>query len=194
MKVLGFTVDKKCSMTAHVKNLKRKFASRHWIIRNLKRAKMGGDKLIRVYCSLIRPCLEYAATAFHSMLTSGQSMELERLQSIALKTILGWDKSYRTCLAVANLQSLAERRYDLCKKFAQKTQEKERFNHWFPATDPSTYDLRSQERYRIEFARHERLRNVLHEETDEQLGEARGTGLWGVGRMVMGGGRAGSHG
>ena len=163
LKVLGFTIDKRCSMAAHVRHLKKKFASRIWIIRNLKRAKLGGEKLIRVYCSLIRPCLEYAAAVFHSMLTAGQVLELERLQSIALKTILGWDKSYRSCLAIAKLQSLAERRFELCKRFAQKTNEKERFAHWFPANDPSTYDLRRQEKFRIEFARHERLKKApLH--------------------------------
>ena len=160
MKILGLTLDSKCTMAAHVANLKRKFAARIWIIRHLKRASLEAQKLIRVYCSLIRSCLEYAGATFHSLLTQTQSMMLERLQAIALRTVFGWGVSYRECLRCSGLQSLAERRFNACKSFATKAANNVRFAKWFPENHESTYQLRRRDRFRMDFARHERLRKA----------------------------------
>ena len=81
------------------------------------------------------------------------------MQAIALKTILGWNKSYRLCLEESGLTTLQERRHELCLKFAKKTEANPRFSYWFPPNEPTPYDLRQRERLSITFARHERLRN-----------------------------------
>ena len=140
--------------------MKSKFAKRMWIIRHLKRAKIPPGKLILIYCSLIRPCFDYASVAYHSMITKGQSDALERMQSIALKTILGWNKSYRVCLEESGLEPLSRRRHKACLRFAEKNADSDRFPEWFPKNPATAYDLRTSERYRIDFARHERLRNA----------------------------------
>ena len=58
LKVLGFTLDK-CSINAHIDSLKIKFAKPVWILSHLKRARIEERKLIRVYCSFIRPIFDY---------------------------------------------------------------------------------------------------------------------------------------
>ena len=158
LKILGFTLDTKCTLNAHLTTIKTKFAKRVWVIRHLKRAKLEEGKLVRVYCSFIRPCLEYLCATFNGMLNSSQSKALERMQSIALKTVFGWNKSYRQCLEESGLQTLAARRYDICLNFAKKTEANPRFSHWFPPNDQTPYDLRNSERIHIDFAKHERLR------------------------------------
>ena len=160
LKILGFHLDKKCSMNAQVAAIKRKFAARIWIIRHLKRARLNNDKLIRIYCSLIRPCIEYAQVIYHSMLTDQQATALERMQAIALKTILGWSKSYRTCLEEAALLTLSQRRHEACINYAQKNANNPHFQHWFPENPEPVYDLRKTERYQVGFARHERLKKA----------------------------------
>ena len=159
MKVLGFHFDSKCNMSVHIGEIKKKFAKRLWIIRHLKRVQIPIEKLIRIYCALVRPLFDYASVVYHSMLTANQTNDLERLQANALRTIFGWNKSYRECLAKSKLETLHARRYDACKSFAAKNVSNARFPHWFPENAAPAYALRNTERYKVTFARHERLRN-----------------------------------
>ena len=159
MKVLGFWLDTKMNMSAQVAAIKKKFCSKIWILRHLKRAKITERKLLRIYCAMLLPCFDYGSIVYHSMLTDLQSQELERLQSIALKTVYGWNFSYRSCLEKSGLSTLKSRRHNTCIKFAEKTAANPKFAHWFPLNDNADYDLRRQEKYKISFARHERLRN-----------------------------------
>ena len=94
------------------------------------------------------------------MLTEGQVREIERLQAIALKTIWGWDKSYEKCLSLSGLATLEERRTTAIRDFAIKTSMNPRYENWFPRNERGQHDLRRQEHYRINFARHERLKRA----------------------------------
>ena len=160
MKVLGFTLDNKCTAIEHLKVLKKKFANRIWIIRHLKRAKIESDKLLKVFCSLIRPIFDYASVIYGPMLTAAQRTDLERMQAIALKTILGWNHSYRSCLNISGLETLSDRRRAAEVNFAERTVANKRFKYWFPDNSDVPYNLRRRERYHTEFARSERLQNA----------------------------------
>ena len=63
-----------------------------------------------------------------------------------MKIVYGTDVSYRNALTRSSLQRLADRRAEICKKFAIKTLQNPRYEHWFPANDPVTYDLRKREK------------------------------------------------
>ena len=160
LRILGFHFDKKGDMKAQVRSIKKKFAKRVWILRHLKRANLPEDKLLAVYCSFIRASIDYASVVYNSMITKTQSDDIERLQAIALKTIYGWSKSYRVCLQQSGLTTLAKRRCQATLNFAKRNATNPRFPDWFPTNTPTTYNLRVSERYRIDFARHERLRNA----------------------------------
>ena len=62
-----------------------------------------------------------AVPVWHSGLTQKQSMELERIQKLAFRLILK-DKyiSYQLACTTFRALSLAERRIQICKKFALK--------------------------------------------------------------------------
>ena len=113
MKLLGFHFDSNPSPGAHVKSILRKVRYRTWIIYHLKRLGMSPPALINVYCSLIRPCFDYASVVYNSMLTANQSELLERQQRKILKAIYGWDVTYQDALDRSNIERLNHSRQGL---------------------------------------------------------------------------------
>ena len=147
-------------MNEQVKVIKKGFAANVWTLRHLKRVGIPNDKLTRIFQSYIRPIIEYASVVYDSMLTKTQSDAIERLQSNALKTIWGWDKSYEWCIENGAIERLDERREKAVIKFANKTLQNPRYENWFPLNDNTHHDLRRREKFHIDFARHERLKRA----------------------------------
>ena len=144
-----------------VASIRKKFARRLWVLRHLKKIRIDSRRLVMVYTSLIRSTIEYAAVVYGGLLTQEQSKQIERLQAIALRTIVGWDKTYSQALEITGLRTLAERRQNLTRKFAQKTANNERFaDRWFPANHPTEYNLRRRNYYATFHANRDRLRNA----------------------------------
>ena len=77
--------------------------------------------------------LEYAAPVWHNGLSAVESNQLERIQKRALRIILGAQyTSYSEALTELGLLSLADRRHELCVKFATTCAQSERCLSWFP--------------------------------------------------------------
>ena len=130
---MGFTFGRRPGAADHIKAMRRLFGARAWMLRHLRRAGIDKNTLVRVYTAMIRPVLEYLAPAFDSLLTQEQSDDIERMQSMCLKIIYGFEHSYRKCLEEATLPSLKERRKTLFEKFAVKCWNAERWRlRWFP--------------------------------------------------------------
>ena len=65
--------------------------------------------------------LENSAAVWHSSLSRGEELEIERVQRCALRLILGERySSYEDALDLTNLKTLKERRIELFKKFPKK--------------------------------------------------------------------------
>lgn len=77
LKFLGFYFDTRPSPVAHVEQIKRKFRSRAWIIRKLKKPCVQSEDLVSLYGVLIRPVLNYVSSAYHTMLTADQTKYTE---------------------------------------------------------------------------------------------------------------------
>ena len=75
------------------------------------------DRLINIYCSLIRPVMGYACQVWHR----GQSDLLESVQIRAMHIIMP-DASYELSLELSELLRLDQRRQDLCKKLFNEMQ------------------------------------------------------------------------
>ena len=97
-----------------------KVRSRMWVLYHLKNARVPPDDMLALYKSLIRPVLDFAVPAYHSLLTGDQAERIKRLQTSAFKIIFGWAVSYRTVLEKKQEETLRERRVRLVDKFAQK--------------------------------------------------------------------------
>ena len=162
LKTVGFTFGRRPGATEHVKQLRRKFGARAGILRHLKKLQIPQETIVSVYCSFIRPVFEYAASSFHSILTTDQAEQLERLQRVCLKIIFGFKTSYSCCLELANIECLDTRRENQLKKFTAKAFESECFGkRWFDAREKSRYSLRKEHGVVEEFANRDRLRNAL---------------------------------
>ena len=108
---------------------------------------------LALYKSLVRPVLEFAAPAFHPLLTETQKAGLERLQAVALKVIFGWTVSYATALEGSNTETLEERRNGLVKRFADKCVVSDRFSQWFKKNRNIPYGTRNREKYYLKTGR-----------------------------------------
>ena len=74
-----------------------------------------------VYTKEVRSLLELAVPVWHSGLTRKQSKDIERIQKIAFRVILGpkYENYKQACKYLAT-PTLEERRVKLCLKFARK--------------------------------------------------------------------------
>ena len=161
LKVIGYTYGRRPGAAEHVKSLRRKYGSRAYSIRHLKKASTAEEVLVEVHKSFIQPVFDYASPAFHTILTDEQAESLEKLQWSTLKTIYGFDVTYKDCLERAGIPTLRERRQILFEKYARKAYEDEHYKgKWFRPKEKSVYGLRKEERVVQLFANCDRLRNA----------------------------------
>ena len=118
------------------------------------------DDLLEIYILYIRSVLENSAVVWHSSLTLGQELELERVQKVALKIILkGEYESYNDALLKCNLSTLSERRTHMCLTFAKKCVKTDLTKSMFPRNPNQHYNLRKPEKFLVTHAKSDRLKN-----------------------------------
>ena len=110
--------------------------------------------------SILRIILEHSAPVWHSSLSEENRKDLERVQKTALKIILGNKfKSYDNALKILDLQTLEERRTELCITFAKRTSKHPKFKHLFPFNSKlHTMNTRNAEKFKVYDAKTERLK------------------------------------
>ena len=87
----------------------------------LKRFSISIQNLKIIYCSYIRPCLEYVCPVWHPGLTESQCSKIESIQKRAIKIILGTSyTTYDEDLARLELTTLESRRHFLTMNFRHK--------------------------------------------------------------------------
>ena len=118
VKILGILLDDDLRWNSHVDYLTKKGASLLHSFSHLKIFGTQTEVLKSVYCSYVRPSLEYACPAWHPGLTKDQTDRLETIQKKAVKIILGQNYStYEDALKQLNLDSLDSRRHGLTYRF-----------------------------------------------------------------------------
>ena len=157
--ILGFAFGTRPDASAHVSLIKKKFGARSWIIRQLRQLGVDPETMIKVYTAIIRSVIEYAVPAFHSLLTSEQDNQIERMQKAILKTNYGDSVPYADALERSGLASLRSRREAIIKKFASKALSNPRISdRRFPVRNSTPYQLRRRDKIYQERARTDRLK------------------------------------
>ncbi|CAH1242658.1 Hypp6926 [Branchiostoma lanceolatum] len=106
---------------ANVSQMLSKANSRLFLLRRLGTFHLSALDLLKVYTSFVRPVVEYCVPVWNAGLTCMQVTRLERVQKRALRTILrGQYTTYDSALQLTGLETLSDRREDLCRKFANK--------------------------------------------------------------------------
>ena len=109
IKLLGVYLTSDLTWTTHVRHISFKASKRLYALRILKRSGVQPSDLKAVYCSFIRPVLEYACPVWHTSLPKFLTDEFEHIQKRALKIIVP-HFSYSESLIDLKLSTLEERR------------------------------------------------------------------------------------
>ncbi len=150
VKLLGVTVSSNLTWNMHVDNLTAKAGKMLYRLYQLKRAGLSKEDRTRIYLRVVRPtpCTpEYACPVWHTGLPKYLADGLEMIQKRALRSIYpGYH--YEDILRVTGLQTLAQRRDQLCQEcFNKLKKDSHRVHHLLPPPRDPGYEVRSQTKY-----------------------------------------------
>ena len=117
-KLLGLWLDDDLKWATNTEKITKKAAKRLFFLRMLKSYGAKPDDMKKVYTSVIRPTLEYAAQVWNGGLTKQQRKDIERIQRRVLKIIYDVE-DYDEALRIAGIDSLQERRDRMCAELVK---------------------------------------------------------------------------
>ena len=138
----------------------KKSNSRMELLRRVASFGTGVEDLKNVYFLFVRSQLEQSAVVWHSSLSEENKSDLERVQKSAVKIIMGEKyQSYQKSLALLDMETLEDRRENLCLKFAQRCLKNDKAKKMFPINQKSGMKTRKMEKYHVQHANTDRLQN-----------------------------------
>ena len=156
-KLLGLILRNDLKWHSNSEFIVKKAYKRMLILHNLFKFNLPVDEMIGIYILYIRSVVENCAVVWHSSLTVGEELAIERIQRCALRIILKDDYSdYSSALDRTGLDTLKERRVKLCKNFATKTIKSGKFSDMFPLNTQAV-KTRARETYQVTSAKTGRL-------------------------------------
>ena len=127
------------------------------VLTKLKYVGVPISDLLKVYILYIRSLLEYCSVVWHSTLTGEQSQDIEKVQKLCLKIILGEHYSgYEEALEYCDLDSLSVRREEKCLKFGLKSLLHPVHARMFPVNPhvlTNTNNTRNSEHFKVNWAK-----------------------------------------
>ena len=147
-KLLGYWLTDDMKPHTHINYIISIANKRIWAIPKLKKAVVSDEDLKYFYVMKIRSVLESSAVVYHSMLTIDDREDIERVQRVVIRTIMGTRyQSYEDSLTFLNLEELSVRRDELCLAFALKCLNSAKFGHIFIPTPNVGYNVRELRRF-----------------------------------------------
>jgi hypothetical protein len=160
-RLLGTIITNDLTWDLNTAEIVRKSNARMELLRKVSGFGVPEEDLKTIYFLFIRSLLEQSATVWHSSLTQENEEDLERVQKCALRIILKEKyQNYTHALRRLGIETLHARREQLCSNFALKCLKNPKFNDMFPLNDKNhIMDTRNPEKYKVQFAHNERLKN-----------------------------------
>ena len=158
-RLLGTIITNNLSWDPNISDIVKRSNARMELLRKLDGFGVPKEDMKSIYISFIRSLLEQSAVVWHSSLNQENIDDLERVQKSALKIILKQNyKNYKHALTILELDSLYDRREQLCLNFALKCLKHPRFKHMFPENEKQ-HDMktRAMEKFKVQFALTKRL-------------------------------------
>ena len=147
LKILGIQVEDSLKWNSQVKQMTERATKTIWVIRRMRSLGVSQASLVNYWVAEGRSALEMCAPLWHSSLTKAQSSALSRVQRVAMAAITSvWGASHTEQLRSLALQPLAERRVELCRRFARQTAEKSRHKDMFQRVDNPRPDRQAARR------------------------------------------------
>ena len=160
-KILGCWVDEDAGKwDTNTRELCKSAYSRISMLTKLKYVGVSTEDLIEIYMLFIRSRAEYVSVVWHSSLTAEQTKKIENIQKTSLKIILGQDYiDYPTAMEWCGLIELSARRKNRCLAFAKSSLNYPVGQRMFPPNLNNDQNVRSREKYMVNFAHTEGYRN-----------------------------------
>ena len=156
-RLLGTVVSTDMTWHSNTQYIIQRGYQRMSMLRKLYEFDIPKADLVMIYNMYIRSVLEYTLNVRSSSITNEDRDDIERVQRVACKIILKEEyNGYNQALETLNLQNLSDRRQVLAKRFALKCVKSEKFTNLFPENQNNN-DLRSGDKYKVNFARGGRL-------------------------------------
>ena len=164
VKILGTIITDKLTWDENCDEIIKKVNKRMLLLKKILSFGATREEMVHIWIVYCRSLLEQSAVVWSSSLTQENIDDLERTQKSFVKLILGnqfksdYEGSYENALMKLNLQSLEERREELCLKFAKNCIKNNKLTDLFPENE-NQHCLRNPEKYNVLHANTERLKN-----------------------------------
>ena len=160
-RLLGTIITNNLSWDQNISDIVKRSNARMELLRKLDGFGAPKEDMKLVYILFIRSLLEQSAVVWHSSLNQENINDLERVQKSALKIILKQNyKNYNHALTILELDTLYDRREQLCLNFALKCLKHPRFKDMFPINEKQhEMKTRTMEKFEVKFALTKRLQN-----------------------------------
>ena len=157
-KLLGVVINDDLNWDANTKSIACKAFKRMIILQRLYSFGLPKEELINIYILYIRSVVENCAVVWHSSLSKENEVFLERVQKVALRIIFkDCYENYENALQISGLETLTQRRTNLCLKFATKCVKNPATKDMFPLNN-NVRKTRVSEKYYVQPARTDRLK------------------------------------
>ena len=132
-KLLGTIITDQLSWDRNTEELSKKCYKRMQLLNAAAAFTSNRAELKDIYLTYIRSIAEQSAVVWHSSLSGKNRQDLERIQKVAVRLIMGKNyKNYSHSLNALNLDSLNKRRRNLCLRFAKNCLRNEKMKNLFP--------------------------------------------------------------
>ena len=160
IKLVGVWVTTWLDWDKNIREICKKAYARMTMLTKLKYVGVKEEDLLNIYVLYIRSLLEYCSTVWHSTLTVEQSKNIENVQKLSLRIILGSEYvGYAEALRWSGLDSLNERREHKCLVFGLKSLVHPVHHKMFPVNpETSLLATRKREHFTVNWAKSESYR------------------------------------
>ena len=160
-RLLGTIISTDLTWDLNTAEIVKKANARMELLRKVASFGAPIDDLKTIYILFIRSLLEQSATVWHSRLTEENKSDLERVQKSAMKIIFKEKyNGYKNALSKLDLETLSDRREQLCLSFALKCVKHPKTQDMFPLNE-KTYEIKTRhtEKYKVQHANTGRLKS-----------------------------------
>jgi hypothetical protein len=162
IKLVGVWITTWLDWDKNTREICKKAYARMTMLTKLRYVGVPMDDLITVYILYVRSLLEYCSVVWHSTLTVEQSQNLESVQKLCLKVILGDEyPGYDNALEISGLEKLSTRREERCLKYGLKSLLHPVHSKMFPVNPHvknNSHDTRNTEHFKVNWAKSESYR------------------------------------
>ena len=132
-KLLGTYITDDLKWDKNTSEIVKKGFRRMQILNKAAKFTSNIHDLKKIYMTYIRSILEQSAVVWHSSLTRKNTKDLERVQKVAVRVILGKHyNNYKDGIIKLNIEKLEKRRENICLKFAKNCLMNNKVKNIFP--------------------------------------------------------------